>query len=227
MICAAHQPNYIPYLGFFDKYKKADVFILYDTAQYAKNDFHNRNRIKTAHGPLWLTIPTNIHLGQRINEAMVADKDILGKHLDIIRGHYEQSAEFEGAMEWLAEVYRSAGNVQKLVDINVPVLRSFFKVFAPEKKVFLASELGLDLNVKSTAALVAMCKIVGADTYLSGAGAKSYLDESLFSQAGIAVKWQDFHQPEYPQLWGEFIPNLSVVDALFCVGLDKMKELLQ
>jgi hypothetical protein len=226
MICAVHQPNYIPYLGFFDKYKKSDIFILYDTAQYSKNDFHNRNRIKTANGPLWITIPTSIHFGQQIKDATVADKDILKKHLDIIKRHYEGSAEFTGTIGWLAEIYKSIGNVKGLVDINVPTLKSFFNIFDGNKKILLASELGIDPALKSTAALVAMCRAVGADTYLSGPGAKVYLDESLFATAGIKLIWQDFHHPEYPQLWGEFIPNLSVVDALFNVGTGKLKDLL-
>jgi len=225
MIYAIHQPNYIPYLGFFDKYKKSDIFILYDTAQYSKNEFHNRNRIKTASGPIWLTIPVKVHLGQQIREVSIIDKTAIEKHLGALRINYGQADFFEESMEWLLEIYSPLKKADKLVDVNIPILKKFFDLFkGPE--VFLASELGISPEVKSTQALVEMCKKVGADTYLSGSGAKAYLDEELFKKNDIKVIWQEFHHPVYQQRFGKFVPNLSVIDALMNVGKKGLKELI-
>jgi hypothetical protein len=226
MRCSIHQPNYIPYLGFFDKYKKSDIFILYDTAQYSKNDFHNRNKIKTAKGSFWLTIPVSVHLGQKIREIKVADKNILERHLDIIKQHYRKSENFNDSFHWLARLYGSI-STENLIDITIPILLALFELIDNTKKIILASELKIDQNLRSTSALVAMCKKIGADEYLSGIGAHDYLNENEFYNAGIKVIWQEFKHPIYPQLYGEFMPNLSIVDALMNVGTDGLKSLLK
>lgn len=227
MICAVHQPNYIPYLGFFDKYKKADVFVLYDTAQYSKNDFHNRNRIKTAAGPHWLTIPVTVHLGQEIREVSVADSGALDKHLDVIRGEYKDADRYRESIAWLSDIYGLAEKSSRLADLNIAILKNFFELFRGAKKVVLASELGLDPDLKSTDALVALCRKVGADEYLSGSGAHTYLEEKKFKDAAIKVSWHEFRHPVYKQQYGEFIPDLSVVDALMNVGMGGLRTMLE
>lgn len=227
MICAIHQPNYIPYLGFFDKYNKSDVFVLYDTAQYSKNEFHNRNRIKTEKGAKWLTIPVHVSLGEKIKEVRVADKEILKKHLDTIKNYYKKSIKFKESFEWLGEIYNSINNPRFLVDINIPILLNFFKLIDPTKKIILASELNISPGVKKTDALVQICKKVRANVYLSGMGAKDYLEVEKFTKENIKVVWQNFHHPLYPQLYGEFVPNLSIIDALLNIGEEGLKQLFK
>jgi len=227
MICAIHQPNYIPYLGFFDKYKKADIFVLYDTAQYSKNDFHNRNKIKYEKGWKWITIPVHVYLGQKIKDVEIADKNILEKHLDIIKLAYQKAENFEESFEFILKLFNSLKGKRFLVEINIPILMSLFKMVDNSKKIVLASELQIKSDLKKTSALVEICKKVGADKYLSGIGAKDYLDEKEFYKENIEVIWQNFHHPIYVQLYGDFIPNLSIIDALMNVGIKRLKEILK
>ena len=226
MICSVHQPNFIPYLGFFDKVKKSDVFVVYDTAQYSKNDFHNRNRIKTPQGAQWLTLPVSLHLGDRIQDVATAPiESYRDKHLKTIIGAYKKAPFFADIFPLIENVYRQP--VSHMVDITIPLLTVIIERLAPHCRIVLASELSCDLNLRSTEALVEIIKKVGADTYLSGPGARDYLEEPLFGAIGARVEWQDFHHPVYPQLWGgEFVPNLSVIDALFMLGFDGVKKLL-
>lgn len=224
MICAVHQPGFIPYLGFFHKFKNSDVFIFYDTAQYSKNDFMNRNRIKTPNGPLWLTIPVSTHLGERIYETKITATPWRDKHLRTLEAMYKKTPYFNEIFGIIEKVYREKND--RLVDVTIPILKELCTQFSPQVQIFLASELTLDLNLKSTEALVAMMKRVGADTYLSGPGAKDYLVEDLFVQENIQVVWQDFHHPTYKQLYGEFVPNLSVIDALFHLGTKMVFDIL-
>lgn len=225
MVCGVHQPNFIPYLGFFHKVSHSDVFVLYDTAQYSKNDFHNRNQIKTSQGPSWLTVPVSLHLGERINEVkMVPLVTFREKHLRTISGAYKKAPFFNEIFPMLEQAY---ANAERLTDLNVPLLRMIIERLSPQCKIVLSSELGVDLGLKSTEALVAMMKKVGADIYLSGPGAREYLEEKQFADVGVKVIWQEFRHPVYPQLWGgEFIPNLSVIDALFMVGFEGVRKLI-
>lgn len=226
MICAVHQPNFIPYLGFFHKAGGSDVFILYDTAQYSKNDFTNRNRIKTPQGPLWLTVPVSLHLGERIGEVRMAPiATFRDKHLKTIAGAYKKAPFFGEIFPLIEEVY--ARSIDRLTDLNSPLIHVFLERLFPHVKVVLSSEMNLDPNLKSTEALVAMMQKIGADTYLSGPGAREYLEEAQFERVGVKVAWQDFHHPTYAQLWDkEFMPNLSIIDALFMLGFDGARKLV-
>lgn len=226
MICAVHQPNFIPYLGFYHKASRADVFVLYDTAQYSKNDFHNRNRIKTPQGPLWLTVPVSLHLGERIGDVKTAPiTTFRDKHLKTIAGAYKKAPFFDQVFPLIEQAYGAP--VDRLVDLTIPLIRAILARVFPQVRVALSSEMNLDVDLKSTEALVAMMQHIGADTYLSGPGARDYLDETQFERVGVKVAWQEFHHPTYPQLWGgDFVPNLSIIDALFMLGFDEVKKLL-
>jgi hypothetical protein len=226
MICAVHQPNFIPYLGFFHKAGRSDVFILYDTAQYSKNDFTNRNRIKTPQGPLWLTVPVSLHLGERIGEVKTAPvATFCDKHLKTIAGAYKKAPFFADIFPLIEQAY--AAPLERIVDLTIPLIRAILGRLFPRVKIVLSSEMELDLNLKSTEALVVMMQKVGADTYLSGPGAREYLEEAQFEHVGVKVEWQEFHHPSYPQLWGgDFVANLSVIDALFMLGFEGVKKLI-
>lgn len=226
MICAVHQPNYIPYLGFFDKYKKADIFVLYDTAQYSKNDYHNRNKIKIQQGSKWLTIPVAVHLGQKVREAKIADQNFVGKHLSILKQAYGEADYFKDTFPKLEQLYRSLRN-EFLVDVTIPLLQYFFDIIDDQKRVVLASELEIDPSIKNSAALIAMCKKLGAHTYVSGVGAKEYLDPHMFAENDINVVWQDFEHPSYKQVGGGFVPYMSVVDAYCNLGSRGVQQILE
>jgi hypothetical protein len=225
MICTIHQPNYIPYLGFFQKFKQSDVFVVYDTAQYNKNDWRNRNRVKTANGPAWLTIPVSFHLGQRINEVTISNWDFVDKHKKTLEINYKKAPYFNTVFPELEKLY-SNNRTGLLVDFILPFQDYFFSNFDSGKKVVLASSLGLDLEKRSTEALVEIVTKSGCEGYLAGADAGNYMDESLFEKAGIKLLHQHFTHPTYPQLWGDFLPYMSAVDALFNLRPQELYRLL-
>ena len=217
MICAVHQPNFLPYLGFFDKLLQSDVFVLYDTAEFSRSGFHNRNRIKTSHGVTWLTVPVQLHRGQSIKDVPVADPDFRLAHSRSFRHHYGQSRFYEALAGGFERAYGN-GPSGLLVDVNRRLLDHLCDLLGYSGRVVLASDLNLDRSKKSSEALAEMVAAVGASIYLSGPGGRDYLCETPFGERGVKVVWQDFHHPRYDQLWGEFVPNLSVADALFNLG---------
>lgn len=224
MTGSIHQPNFIPYLGFFNKFKNSDVFVLYDTAQYSKNDYHNRNSIKTSNGQVWLTIPVSIKLGDSIKDVTIADQSFRKKHLRSIEFNYKKADFFDQIFPDISNLYE--GTEKALFDFNIKFLKYFFDIIDSQKKVVLTSQIDISSDVKSTAALIEILNKIGADYYISGRGARNYLDEKMFESSGIKLYWQEFHHPIYEQLWGDFLPNMSILDALFNVGPDKLKELL-
>ncbi len=224
MTCSIHQPNYLPYLGLFNKFKESDAFVLYDCAQYSKNDYHNRNKIKTPQGPAWLTVPVSLSLGDPISAARIADPGFRNAHCRALELNYKKAPFFA---EWFSLVMAVYGREHaSLMALNIDFLRFFFDMIDPAKPVVMASDVLSDRSLRSTAALVAMCREVGADSYIAGAGGRGYMEESLFADAGIGIVWQDFHHPEYPQQWGAFAPYMCALDALFNVGREGFLELI-
>jgi hypothetical protein len=217
MICAVHQPDFLPYLGFFDKFAHSDMFVLYDTAQYSKGGFHNRNRINTPHGPMWLTVPVHVRYRQSIKQVALADRNFIRSHLRTLEFQYKRAKFFESNFESIERIYKTFA-LQLLTDFNKQLLFYFFELFGKPVKVVMASDLGLDPGKKANEALLEIAEKVGASTYLSGPGGRDYIDERTFAERGIQVAWRQFQYPVYEQPWREFIPNLSVIDALFNVG---------
>ncbi|MDQ1430702.1 MAG: hypothetical protein QOF40_1304 [Actinomycetota bacterium] len=229
MICAVHQPNFLPYLGFFDKLYRCDVFVLYDTAQFVKREFHNRNRVIGTQGaPQWLTVPVAARFGQRIADVSIADdsQPFRDQHVRTLEYAYGHSPGASETIPAVAEAYALHGT-GSLVELNVDLLDRVVALLGGGPRRVLASELGVDPTLRSTDALVAIVQAVEADTYLSGAGGRGYLDEDRVAAAGIDLAWQDFHHPVYPQRAnGDFVPNLSIVDSLCEVGPKETAKLL-
>jgi len=218
MIAAGHQPNFLPWLGFFDKMQKADVFVIEDIVQFERSEFQNRNRIKTQTGPIWLTVPVE-HQGkrQRIDNVKIAERNrcyLLKELWETLKANYANAPFWRNYSGFFEQAFQQ--HWTSLSDLNLHLiegLRTFLGVYTPLVK---ASKLGA--FGKSSEMIIAQCKELGADVYLSGVGAKNYLNVTRFRQEGLEVRFQDFQHPIYPQLYGEFIPNLSAVDYLFCVG---------
>ncbi len=219
MRVAIHQPNFLPYLGFFNKVKESDVFVLYDSAQYSIRDYHNRNKIKTTDNSSWISIPVSVKLGQKINEVEIADHNFIQKHLGLLKFYYAKAKYFNEYFPLIEKLYLSTQDKKKLFDINKIFLEFVFDFLEIKTKIVKSSDLGIDFNTKkSTEAIIEICQRLGATEYLSGVGAREYLDEKLFIKAKIKLIWQSFKHPVYVQLWGEFQPNLSILDAIFNIG---------
>jgi hypothetical protein len=218
MIVAGHQPNYLPWLGFFDKIRCSDVFIIEDNVQYEQQGFTNRNKIKTTHGVKWLTVPVE-HVGipLLINEVKIsksAEPDWAKRHWFSLMHHYRKAPFWKDYCGFFEQTY--AREWTMLIDLNLHLIKGIMEIFKIDTPLIMASSLGV-FDGKSEAVL-AKCKKVRADTLLCGRGAKDYIDLKRFDEEGVKVTFQDFHYPLYPQLYGEFKDELSVVDYLFCKG---------
>ena len=212
---AAHQPQYLPWLGFFDKLDQADVFVLLDNVQFKKNEWQNRNRIKTAAGWQWITVPVRHKFPQTIAEVEVnEDAPWRRKHLAAIDSNYAKAPYFDEVRPLIAPTLETAWS--HLAPLNVELIRGLAATLGIDTRTALGSEV--DAREDPTLRLLDLCERFGADTYLSGAGARDYLDVGAFEEAGVAVRFQEFEHPVYPQLFGEFEPSLSAVDLLMNCG---------
>ncbi len=213
---AAHQPQYLPWLGFFDKLAQADVFVVLDNVQFKKNEWQNRNRIKSANGVQWVTVPVGHRFGQTIAQVEVRENEPWRrKHLRALESSYSRAAGFDALMPVLAKVLEQRWS--HLAPLNVELIQRLAERLGIDTELRLGSEL--EARDDPTLRLVDLCTRLEADTYLSGAGA-DYLDTQAFADAGIDVQVQRFAHPDYEQLYGEFEPYLSVVDLLMNCGDD-------
>jgi WbqC-like protein len=224
MIVAIHQPNYIPGLGFFHKMASADVFVLLDNVQYSKNNYTNRNRIRSRDEWAWLTVPVRIsgHFGQLISQVETAEDGWETRHWKRLLQEYGQAPYFRQYQAWLQPVY--ARRRINLAEINCELIEFARVSLGIGARVVRASELAV--SGQSSDLLLALCKDLGATTYLSGQGGRKYLDVRKFEAAGIAVEYQEFVHPHYPQGRGGFVPNLSILDLLFHAGVESSAILL-
>lgn len=219
MIVGIHQPNYLPYLGFFDKMKKSDIFIIYDDAQFNKEDFQHRNRIRIFNGWKWLTVPVDKkHIP--INKVKIKDNvEISGvnwqeSHFRNLQDNYKETEYYINYEKSLREIYEQ--KYELLFDINMELIKFFIKAFNINTKIIFSSELGF--NTKSSRKLVDLVSGVGGDTYLSGPMGKNYLEFELFNEKKIKIEFQEFKHPVYKQQYDGFYPNMSAIDALFNIG---------
>jgi hypothetical protein len=208
----------MPYLGFFDKIAKCDVFVIQDIVQYERHDFQNRNQIKTVKGATWLTVPVE-HVGETLSfkEVRIA-KRLQSEwglhHWRILKFNYERALYWKQYNDFFKDAY--CRKWEFLMDLNLHLIKGIMQFLRIKTPLVMASSL--NASGKSSELILAQCKSIGADIYLSGIGGKAYLDIPLLESAGVKVVFQDFNPPVYSQLHGTFVPNLSVVDYLFCHG---------
>lgn len=220
MIVSVHQPHYLPWLGYLDKIDQSDVFVILDNVQFKKREFQNRNRIKTPGGETWLTVPV-VTKGKYEQKTAEVEIDNTApwreKHLKSLELNYRKTPFYEEIMEKLEKYYTGPVH-NKLMDLCTDMLdcyKDFLQISTP---VRFESELNIQ-GVRSER-IVNICKALEANTYLSGSGAKAYLDEELFEREGLGLEYQHYKHPEYNQLHGEFQPYMAAVDLLFNHGSD-------
>jgi WbqC-like protein len=217
---AVVQSNYVPWKGYFDLIRQADEFVLYDDVQYTRRDWRNRNRIKTADGVQWLTVPVEVKgkYFQKVRDTRVSDREWAANHWTRLRHAYSKAPHFAACEELLAELYAAAAGVEFLSDVNERFLRAFCGVLGITTNITSSADYALD-NPDPTGRLLDICLQAGATEYLSGPAARAYLDESLFNRAGVSVRFMDYAgYPEYPQLHGPFEHAVSVIDLLVMTG---------
>jgi len=217
---AVIQSNYIPWKGYFDILNLADEFIIYDSVQYTRRDWRNRNRIKTPNGPGWLTVPVKVKgkYLQRIVETEVSEPEWAQRHWSTLRHNYARAPFFEAYRSELEELYLGCGE-SFLTAINERFIRGVCRLLGITTRISRSSD-GEGAGDK-TERLVQLCSDVGATEYVSGPAARSYLDRRRFERAGIAVSYMDYSgYPEYPQLFAPFEHGVTVLDLLLNTGPD-------
>lgn len=226
MILAGHQPEYLPYIGFFNKMTLCDKFILVDHVQFLKKSWQNRNRIRGANGEILLTVPvlTKGKFYQKINEVEINNKlNWSEKHWKSISYNYSKAPFFDSYKGFFEELYSKKWG--KLVDLNESIIKHILSELKINAKIIRSSEI--NPQGTKTDMLIDMCKKLNADTYLSGEGGGEYVEESKFEENGLNHVYRDFHHPVYNQLFRPFIPNMSVIDLMFNYGNERGREIIQ
>lgn len=217
MIVAIHQPNYLPWLGFFDKIKKSDCFIFMDNVQYPRRSWVNRVKIKTKGGEKLLTVPLQVrgNYHEIIKNMRIFDEEPWRKkHLLTIEHNYSKAKYYTKFFPEIEKII--TGKQERICELNISLTKLVCEIIKLKPSFILGSTLNAEGS--GTDLLINMVKAVGGDTYLCGGGASGYQEDEKFTNAGIKLIYQDFKHPEYPQLYGEFIAGLSCIDWIFNTG---------
>ena len=218
MTAAVLQSNYIPWRGYFDLIHDVDVFVFYDDVQYTVRDWRNRNRVKASNGVVWITIPIGNQTDRRICDVEISDRTWARRHWMTIEHSYRRAPHFEKFAPFLRETY--ARGWRSLSELNQTTIRVIATDMLGITTEFRDSREFTLQSAKSDR-LLSLVRQLGADEYISGPAAKAYLDVEAFARAGITVTWKDYGTyPEYRQLHGPFVPDVSIVDVLMCCGED-------
>ncbi|MGC8768199.1 WbqC family protein [Calditerrivibrio sp.] len=223
MICAIMQPTYNPWLGYFDLIDRVDCFVYLDNVQLVKRSWQVRNRIKSPNGELFLTIPIK-HTAPRdditINKALVNGDGWRRDHLKAIEYNYKKSKFFDDIFPFVSSLIMN--EIQILSEFNINFIEQIKNILGIETKTIKSSDLS-NLNYKKDDLLAALCKEIGADTYISPQGSSVYIDRDTiggaFTRENIKLYYHNYDHPKYNQLFGEFLPYMGVLDLLFNEGV--------
>lgn len=211
------QPTYLPWMGYFDLIDQSDLFVFLDNVQFEKQSWQQRNRIKTAQGPLWLTVPVYQRLGQKIVDVRINSKGgWKRKHRMSLHVNYNKSSFWPMFSPIFEKIYQQEWDF--LVELNIHLIELICQKLKVEYNFIRTSQLE-SAHGKNVDLLISICQSVGADIYLSPAGSKTYLTSNQsFKKKRILLKYHQYEHPTHPQLYGDFISHLSVVDVLFNKG---------
>lgn len=225
MIIATHQPIFLPWPGLFFKAIEADCMVLLDDVQFPQGrGWVNRNRLKNKDGEMWLRVPVwkkgrGLQIIRRVE--ICNETDWRKKHLQSIIHNYSDAPYLKKYFPSLESIYMQ--NHQLLIELNVSFIKFFWEILGIKTKLFLQSELGV--SGKGFELIINICKHLRAATYLNFPVVEKYLYLDKFHQSGININFPIFHPPVYPQVWGEFIYNLSTLDMLFNCG-EKSRDII-
>lgn len=221
MIVSVHQPQYIPWLGYFDKIARSDAFVFLDKVQYKPREFQNRNKIRSKDGWLWLSVPV-ISKGkgrQVISDVRIDNElDWAKEHLMSIKTCYGRAKYFGRYFPFFESLYSKPW--ESLASLSVDIIKYALKDLSINTPLYFESDL--HTTTARTERIVDICLELKADTYLSGSGGRAYLEEDKFAASGLKLSYQDFTHPVYTQQFmktkSDFIPYMSIVDLLFTEG---------
>lgn len=220
---AIAQSNYIPWKGYFDMIAAVDEFVLFDDMQYTRRDWRNRNQIKTPQGTIWLTVPVLVKgkYQQKIRETKIDTTEWAANHWKSIVFNYSRSRNFNEIKELLEPLYlnKRYTNLSELNFLFIKEISDYLGI-----KTIISRSWDYEITEGKTERLVDLCRQTGATQYISGPAAKNYINTELFSNQGVNVTWFDYSgYPQYQQLWGDFIHEVSIIDLLFNCGNESSK----
>jgi hypothetical protein len=210
------QSNYIPWKGYFDIIAAVDEFILYDTVQFTKNDWRNRNKIKTPNGIRWISVPVGQDIRRRICDVTLQNDKWQEKHWKMLESNYRRALHFSEIASAIEPLYRHH-KYSSLSVLNREFIEIVCRILGIKTKI--SSAFDYNLIDGKTERLVDLCLQAGATEYISGPAARGYVDERMFSDRNIGITWFEYSgYPEYPQLWGKFSHDVTILDLLFNCG---------
>lgn len=210
------QSNYIPWKGYFDLIASVDEFIIYDEVQYTKNDWRNRNLIKTPQGLKWLTIPVGADSNRAIKDVVFSNRNWGQLHCQALHANYRREKYFDEVFGLIEPILMDV-NIKTLTEVNVLLIKVICSYLKVNTKISYSWDYGLIEG--KTERLVDLSQKTKASTYVSGPSAKNYIDQKNFQDAGIELQWFNYSDyKEYPQLWRDFEHAVSILDLLFNCG---------
>lgn len=218
MIVSINQPAYLPWLGYFHRIAVSDVHVVLDHVQFEKNSFTNRNKVRTADGWCWLTVPVRTagKFGDLpINRIEIDNEKPWGrKHWSTLRLNYARAPYFQDHARFFDDIYQRSWT--KLSDLVIEVTRYLLDTFGIQTKLIFSSQLAI--AGKKEELLLNLCRELGATEYLSGPLGRNYLRQEVFHSHAISVRYDDYQHPTYPQAYSGFEPFMAAIDLLFNVG---------
>jgi|APSaa5957512535_1039671.scaffolds.fasta_scaffold15886_3 hypothetical protein len=230
-ILAAHQPEFLPWLGYISKAAMCDVYCIVDTVQFRKEYFQNRNKIRTNNGWQWLTIPVREGKRRLMNLSEIKIYDEINwqrNHLDVIKKSYSKAPHFDKIYAEIEKIYYEFDG-EFLIEFVISIIKYAFNKFDINIPIYRTSELkdqGFDISGKKSELIIQMCKSIGSKSFIFGQEGRNYIEIEKFSRSNIEFVFQKFEHPNYLQQYGEFIPNMSFIDLLFNYG-NKSSEILK
>ena len=218
MIIAALQPGYLPWLGFFDLMKRCDVFVIEDSLKYTKQDWRNRNRIRTRQGWVYLTVPVEKGAtGKRIRDVSIDNsRDWASRHYTLLRENYRHAPYWDQYAPFLEESFRRSWTNLHELDLHfIEFFAREFQIATPRR---LLSELGVEFTGDKTGDLVDLARAAGGTTFIEGSTGKSFVNVEQFQAAGLEVLFQVYDCRPYPQQFEPFVSHLSAIDLLLNLG---------
>jgi hypothetical protein len=223
-VVVIHQPDFVPYLGFFHRLLYADVFVILDHVQMSKRGWVHRDKIKTKDGAAWISVPIHgLASGPIIKDAQIDRNGLYEKLPRVIKSNYAGARHFSSLFPAVENALSNCDGT--MINLNMSLLQNLLNWFDISVPIVYSSELGI--ASKASLMNAEITKAVGGEVYLSGIGAKDYHEQECFDRLGIEVIWQNFTHPVYEQQFGEFIPYLSALDLLFNHGVEASREILR
>lgn len=216
-VITIHQPEHIPWLGFFNKVDKVDAYVVLDNVQFRKRYFQNRNKIRTRDGWHWITVPVIAKNNSIINDVVIDNSGHwMRKYLETIRHTYHNAPFYNDYYDCMAQIIKE--ETEYISELNYKLIRFLMNALGINTKIIRISELDLPSDIHSSNLILEICKSLNASVYMSGKYGVNYLNEKDFEKENIKMLYQDFHHPIYKQLYEPFIPQMSIIDLLFNHG---------